>query len=469
MTGTLERDPVTDSGDVEPVRLLGESVDALTDSTGIGTQIPRRRDETTTRLPDEVAEYRDPEASAVVRDVARRVPRRLVDGERADLVAVGEWDDLVLRGSVEATEEPLCGPFRDGERRSLSAGNQRCVGLSDVDRDVEAVESRQPPDVVNVVVSEEHAVEVVEDEPGFDDRVDHVARLPGHPRVDERQVTVVVDEVGVDPAQVDPPDAVAQSCYHVVTFERRTDKPSSGRASPSGPTSAFTSGAVAGSAMRADDVPPVHDRVAEAAREHFDGDDTGHDMPHAWRVYRLGRRLAERENADFTVVGAAALVHDLHRLRGEGFTHPRETLPEVRGLLSAAEFPEARRESVCHCVAHHEEYDFAETTDLDHEPTPEERVLRDADNLDALGAVGIGRAFTFGARHGQGMYDTERGVRDTYDRSDRDNTVIQHAREKLLRLPDAMETEAGRELATERAAFVETFVERFEAEWHGDR
>ncbi|WP_459193772.1 HD domain-containing protein [Halosimplex sp. J119] len=221
--------------------------------------------------------------------------------------------------------------------------------------------------------------------------------------------------------------------------------------------------------MRADDTQPVHERVADEAREHFDGDDTGHDMAHAWRVYRLGRRLAERESANFAVVGAAALVHDLHRLRGDGFTHPRETLSAVREILAAADFPEDSREAVCHCVAHHEEYDFAETTDLDHVPTAEERVLRDADNLDALGAVGIGRAFTFGAHHGQGMYDPDREVRETYDRSGRDNTVIQHAREKLLRLPDAMETDAGRELAAERASFVEEFVERFEAEWRGEK
>ncbi|QLH83291.1 HD domain-containing protein [Halosimplex pelagicum] len=220
--------------------------------------------------------------------------------------------------------------------------------------------------------------------------------------------------------------------------------------------------------MRADDVPAVHERVADEAREHFDGDDTGHDMAHAWRVYRLGRRLAAAESADFAVVGAAALVHDLHRLRGEGFTHPRETLPEVRAILDAADFPADGREAVCHCVAHHEEYDFAERTDLDHDPTAEERVLRDADNLDALGAVGVGRAFTFGAHHGQGMHDPDREVRDSYDRGDRDNTVVQHAREKLLRLPEAMETDAGRELAAERAAFVETFVDRFEAEWRGD-
>lgn len=220
--------------------------------------------------------------------------------------------------------------------------------------------------------------------------------------------------------------------------------------------------------MPTDDVPAVHERVAAEAREHFAGEDTGHDMAHAWRVYRLGRRLADATGAEFTVVGAAALVHDLHRLRGEGFTHPRETLPEVRALLADADFPTDRRDPVCHCVEHHEEYDFAETTALDNASTTEERVLRDADNLDALGAVGVGRAFTFGAHHGQKMYDPDRAVRETYDRDDRDNTVVQHAREKLLRLPDAMETDLGRELAADRATVLESFVDRFEAEWCGD-
>ncbi|MFB6150167.1 MAG: HD domain-containing protein [Haloarculaceae archaeon] len=216
------------------------------------------------------------------------------------------------------------------------------------------------------------------------------------------------------------------------------------------------------------DPTPAHARIAAAVRSRFDGDASGHDMSHAWRVYRLGRRLAAAEDADFSVVGAAALVHDLHRVRGDGFTHPRETLPAVREILAGADFP-GDRDAVCHCVAHHEEYDFAAETSLDHEPTVEERALRDADNLDALGAVGLGRAFMFGARQGQQMYDPEREYGDSYDRTDWDNTVVQHVHEKLLRLPDAMETDAGRDLAADRAAFVERFVEQFEAEWRGDR
>lgn len=218
-----------------------------------------------------------------------------------------------------------------------------------------------------------------------------------------------------------------------------------------------------------EDVPAVHDRVAAAAESHFADDATGHGTDHLWRVYRLGRRLADAEGADFAVVGAAALVHDLHRVRGEGFVHPRETLTTVREILETADFPAAEREAVCQCVEHHEEYEFAAGSAIEHDPTLEERVLRDADNLDALGAIGVARAIAFGVRHDQRLYDPDRAIDDSYDRAKRDNAVIQHMHEKLLRLPGAMETETGRALAADRAAFVETFVETFEAEWRGER
>lgn len=221
--------------------------------------------------------------------------------------------------------------------------------------------------------------------------------------------------------------------------------------------------------MRSENVPPVHERVADAAHHSFETDATGHDVDHLWRVYRLGRRLADAEEADFEVVGAAALVHDLHRVRGEGFVHPRETIPEIRDVLVEANFPDEKHNAVCHCVEYHEEYEFATECSLDHVPTTEERVLRDADNLDALGAIGLARTFTFGAHHGQGLYDPDREVDDAYDRENRDNTVIQHVHEKLLRLPDAMETDTGRVLAADRAAFIKRFVEQFEAEWCGER
>jgi uncharacterized protein len=209
---------------------------------------------------------------------------------------------------------------------------------------------------------------------------------------------------------------------------------------------------------------------------HLGGDDSGHDLQHLWRVNRLGTRIAEAEDADPAVVGAAALVHDLHRVRGDGFTHPEETVPEIREILADAGVPDSLHDPVCHCVAVHEEYDFED--DPRTAETLEADVLQDADNLDAIGAVGVARAFQFGGAHGNRMWDPERplpGEDEAYEKDagvdnddDDHGSTFHHVHAKLLRLHENMNTEAGREIAAGRHAFLEEFAERFEAEWRGE-
>ncbi|MFB6071937.1 MAG: HD domain-containing protein [Halobacterium sp.] len=218
----------------------------------------------------------------------------------------------------------------------------------------------------------------------------------------------------------------------------------------------------------------LFERVADEMAVHLDGDDSGHDLQHAWRVNRVGTRIADAEGADRRVVGVAALVHDLHRVRGDGFTHPEETIPEVREILADAGVPEALRDPVCHCVAVHEEYDFEDdplTAD-----TLEADVLQDADNLDAIGAVGVARAFQFSGAHGNRLWDPDRplpGDGDAYEKDagvddDAPGSTYHHVHAKLLRLHENMNTATGREMAAERHAFLEEFAERFEREWFGE-
>jgi uncharacterized protein len=217
----------------------------------------------------------------------------------------------------------------------------------------------------------------------------------------------------------------------------------------------------------------LFDRVAAEMAAHLDGDSTGHDLHHVWRVNRLGVRIAEAEGANPRVVGVAALVHDIHRVRGDSFTHPEETIPEVREILADADVPEALRDDVCHCVAVHEEYGFED--DPMAAETLEAEVLQDADNLDAIGAVGVARAFQFAGAHGNLLWDPDRPLPDdeAYEKdSGIDETetasTYHHFHKKLLRLHDNMNTEAGREIAAERHAFLEEWAERFEQEWYGE-
>lgn len=198
--------------------------------------------------------------------------------------------------------------------------------------------------------------------------------------------------------------------------------------------------------------------VAAEMRARLDGDSSGHDLAHAWRVFDLGRSIAEREGADREVVGLAALVHDRHRtVGGHEFVHPDETLDDVAGILRAAGVTDAGTiDAVQHCVAVHDDYAFR--GDPDRVETVEAAVVQDADNLDALGAVGIGRCFAFGGDRGVPLW-----------RPDGDGPCsLGHFDEKLLRLEAEFNTETAREIAAERIAFLEEFAERFRREWRGE-
>jgi uncharacterized protein len=229
---------------------------------------------------------------------------------------------------------------------------------------------------------------------------------------------------------------------------------------------------------RADE--PPFPAIASAMADHLGGDPTGHDVHHAWRVFRLGMRLVEaagasdevgeeRSNpragrnegtaraADPEVVGAAALTHDLHRVRGDGTgVDPGETLDDVAAILRAAGFPREKIDAVRHCIVVHDEYAFRGD-----DPAPETasaEILRDADNLDAMGAVGVARTFAFGGAHGTPMWDP---TAETYSQ-------LYHFEDKLLQLREELHTDAARAIAEDRHAFLETFVEPFRAEWHGE-
>ncbi|MFW6152827.1 MAG: HD domain-containing protein [Halobacteriota archaeon] len=196
--------------------------------------------------------------------------------------------------------------------------------------------------------------------------------------------------------------------------------------------------------------------VAEAVRPHMIDDASGHDMHHVWRVFRLGVRIADELDADEVVVGCAALTHDLHRVLDEGTgCDPEETIPLVERLLEEAGLATERIAAVSLCVASHDDLGFKGE---DPQPaTLEAEILRDADNLDAMGAMGIARTFAFGGVYGTPMWDHEG---HTYSQ-------LYHFEDKLLRLRDELHTEPARRLASERHRFLETFVDRFLDEWHG--
>ena len=201
------------------------------------------------------------------------------------------------------------------------------------------------------------------------------------------------------------------------------------------------------------------------ARDYFDEElSPAHDWHHVERVEALAERLCEEcDGADERTVRLAVLLHDIGRARedrGETDDHARWGAREARSLLADRDVADDRIDAVCHAIRVHRY-----SGDRDPE-TLEAEILCDADNLDALGAVGIARCFTYGGERGETIHDPE--LPPEADDSAVGATQYNHFYKKILDLPERMYTDAGRAIAGDRRAVVEDFLDRFDREVAGE-
>lgn len=214
---------------------------------------------------------------------------------------------------------------------------------------------------------------------------------------------------------------------------------------------------------------PRHERLVGAAvdfvQKTLAGDSTGHDWWHVRRVWQLARRLAGEEGADLHVVDLAALLHDAADWKfhgGDEHAGPRV----AREWLERHAVAPAMIDHVCEIIARMSFKGAGVPTPM---PTVEGRCVQDADRLDALGAIGVARAFAFGGHRGQPLYDPDipSTLHDSFEAYKRKSgSTVNHFYEKLLLLKDRMQTAAGRRMAESRHAVLAGFLERFLAEWN---
>ncbi len=207
-------------------------------------------------------------------------------------------------------------------------------------------------------------------------------------------------------------------------------------------------------------------------RNLFHGEGTGHDIYHLKRVLNLALTIQEQEGGDRLVIAVAAFLHDLHRIMEKesgSFCPPEASLPQIRTLLDETEIPSEQREKICSAIEFHEEYDFSEQGKTARDI--ETLILQDADNLDAMGAIGIGRTFTYNGAQGTPIWEPALPFdRLSFDESAAaDPSTIHHFHSKLLRLKDNMNTETGKRIALHRHEVMERFVKEFLDEWAGKK
>jgi len=210
----------------------------------------------------------------------------------------------------------------------------------------------------------------------------------------------------------------------------------------------------------------VRARTEAHVRAAMSGEGTGHDWWHVHRVRRMALRLARDEGTDPYVTELAALLHDLadHKFHGGDETAgPRAARAWLESLGAGAEVVD----HVCAIVAGVSFKGAGVATPM---PTPEGRVVQDADRLDAIGAIGIARAFAYGGSRGRPLHapDAAPEAHDSFEAYKAGGgATTAHFHEKLLLLRDRLHTAAARRVAEGRHRYMEDFLARFHAEWEG--
>ena len=203
-------------------------------------------------------------------------------------------------------------------------------------------------------------------------------------------------------------------------------------------------------------------------KDKLEGAEGGHDWFHIERVYKNSLLIAQNEVCDLTVVKLGALLHDIADSK---FHAGDETVGPVvaRAFLEQEEVSE---ETINHVIKIIENISFKGGKVQQEFKSIELDIVQDADRLDALGAIGIARAFNYGGFKNRGLHDPNLAPNLNMTKEEYKNSTaptLNHFYEKLLLLKDKMNTASGKEIATERHRYMEIFLAQFYAEWDGEK
>jgi uncharacterized protein len=192
----------------------------------------------------------------------------------------------------------------------------------------------------------------------------------------------------------------------------------------------------------------------------------GHDWWHTYRVLQVSRAISKEENACLFICELGALLHDI----ADPKFHDGD---EINGSLITRKFLEDQdldNATISRVIEIIDNVSYKGGQGNHIAKSLELKVVQDADRLDALGAIGIARAFNYGGYKNRKLYDPDIPPKKYssaggYRKSDA--PTINHFYEKLLLLKDLMNTETGRKMAEKRHRFLKEFLKRFKEEWEG--
>ena len=204
--------------------------------------------------------------------------------------------------------------------------------------------------------------------------------------------------------------------------------------------------------------------------ELFHKESTGHDIYHLKRVLNLALHIQEKERGDRLVIAVASFLHDIHRIiqnETGKFCSPKDSLLKIRKILEKIDLPKEKLDKILHCIEFHEEYSFSSKGKTVNDI--ETLIIQDADNLDAIGAIGIGRTFRYCGSEQIPMWVPKIPYkRKNYDEAKKDVSTIHHFYSKLLKVKNTINTKTAKKIAKRRHKILEDFLKEFFKEWKGE-
>lgn len=201
-------------------------------------------------------------------------------------------------------------------------------------------------------------------------------------------------------------------------------------------------------------------------KEELKNAEAGHDWWHIERVWKSAKEIAQQENVNLLVVEFAALLHDIADAKfhnGDEEVGPKKAGDFLKSINVADE-------TILHVQEIIRNMSFKSSLGEVKFTSPEMLVVQDADRLDAIGAIGIARAFTYGGYKNRELYNPAIKPAINQSKEAYKNTTaptINHFYEKLLLLKDKMNTLTGKQIAKQRHNFMVLYLEQFFAEWEG--
>lgn len=207
------------------------------------------------------------------------------------------------------------------------------------------------------------------------------------------------------------------------------------------------------------------DQITDRAKEFFSNSRGSHDWEHTLRVYNLCLNIGEKENADMEILKISSILHDIgrgHQDECNGkICHAEKGAELAKELLAELEIDQEKINQIIHCIETHR---FRG----DKIPNSKEaKILFDADKLDSIGAVGIGRAFLFAGEIGANLHNKDVDLEKSQEYS-KDDTAYREYLIKLIKIKERMQTDEGKRLAEERHNFMVDFFDRLNQEVSGD-